>query len=213
VKLFRSTKALVAQIDEFLDQVSEGAMVLRLGVAAYLEGGAEAMEERLVEIKRIEARGDTLRREIERQLYAEALIPESRGDVLSLLERMDQLLNDCKGCLYEFKIERPDFPEELRADLLSLTGSAAQAVEAVTGTARAFFVDPRTVSEHMHKVFFFEKEADRTRTRLKETIFSSPLGLAEKMQLGEFVSLIDGLADTSENVADRLVIFAIKRSI
>jgi uncharacterized protein Yka (UPF0111/DUF47 family) len=46
---------------------------------------------------------------------------------------------------------------------------------------------------------------------LKKQIFSSELGLAEKIHLREFVDHIDAIADQAEDVADRLTIYAVKR--
>ena len=69
------------------------------------------------------------------------------------------------------------------------------------------------VNDHMHKVMFYEKEADKISTRLKMAIFDSELDLARKAQLRNFVEHIDDIADTAEDVADRLAIYSIKRSI
>ena len=68
------------------------------------------------------------------------------------------------------------------------------------------------VTDHMHKVLFFEKEGDKVSTRLKMAIFAGELDLAHKAQLRNFVEHIDDIADTAEDVADRLAIYAIKRS-
>ena len=56
-----------------------------------------------------------------------------------------------------------------------------------------------------------EKEADKISYALKKQIFSSELGLAEKIHLREFVDHIDAIADQAEDVADRLTIYAVKR--
>ena len=61
---------------------------------------------------------------------------------------------------------------------------------------------------------FYEKEADKVSTKLKRAIFDSDdLELANKSHLRNFVEHIDNIADWSEDVADRLAIYAIKRSI
>jgi hypothetical protein len=43
-------------------------------------------------------------------------------------------------------------------------------------------------------------------------IFAGDLELARKAQLRNFVEHIDNIADAAEDVADRLAIYAIKRS-
>jgi len=60
-------------------------------------------------------------------------------------------------------------------------------------------------------VIFYEKEADKGSTKLKRQIFASDIDLDHKWHLRHFVELIDTIADVSEDVADRLAIYAIKR--
>ncbi len=50
-------------------------------------------------------------------------------------------------------------------------------------------------------------------TKLKRAIFASDLPLSRKAQLRNFVEIIDNVADKSEDVADRLSIYTIKRTI
>ncbi len=63
----------------------------------------------------------------------------------------------------------------------------------------------------MHKIIFYEKEADKVSTTLKRSIFDGDLDLARKLHLRHFVEAIDNIADRAEDVADRLAIYAIKR--
>jgi len=48
---------------------------------------------------------------------------------------------------------------------------------------------------------------------LKRDIFDSDLELARKLHLREFVEQIDGIADLAEDIADRLAIYSIKRTV
>jgi uncharacterized protein Yka (UPF0111/DUF47 family) len=79
--------------------------------------------------------------------------------------------------------------------------------------SRAFFRNPEAVGDHNHKVMFFEKEADKVSTKLKQGIFGSGLKLDQKMHLRNFVEHIDNVADLAEDIADRLAIYTIKRTI
>jgi len=88
-----------------------------------------------------------------------------------------------------------------------------QSVEALARSSRAFFRDFDRVTYHNHKVMFYEKEADKVSTKLKRKIFDSDMDLAQKTHLRYFVENIDNIADWAEDVADRLAIYAIKRSV
>jgi predicted phosphate transport protein (TIGR00153 family) len=212
--LFRRTKALENEIDDFLNKFSEGALAFRIGVQVYIaQGRTAAFEEKLYHVNTLENTADNLRRSIEIKLYSQTLIPESRGDVLGLLETLDSVLNLMEGALWAFFIERPEIPEAFRADFVDLTDKAVQSVDALVQAARAFFRNIEAVPDHNHKVMFFEKEADKISTKLKLAIFDSDLPLPNKSHLRYFVENIDNVADQAEDVADRLAIYTIKRTI
>ena len=211
--LFSKTRELESQIDEFCDKVDQGAMSFQIGINCYINDDYASFEDKLKQVNQLESQGDSLRRNIERRLYEQTLIPESRGDVLGLLENMDRILNSCEGAMWQFAIEKPHIPEEFRADYVNLVDASVHAVESLVAASRAFFRGADTVSDHMHKVMFYEKEGDKISTRLKMAIFADGLDLAHKAQLRNFVEHIDDLADTAEDVADRLAIYSIKRSI
>lgn len=213
IALFSKTKELESQIDEFCDKVDQGAMSFKIGINSYINDEYAAFEDKLQQVNQLESQGDTLRRNIERRLYEQTLIPESRGDVLGLLENMDTILNSCEGAMWQFAIEKPHIPEEFHADYVNLVDASVSAVDSLVAASRAFFRGAETVSDHMHKVLFYEKEGDKISTRLKMAIFADGLDLAHKAQLRNFVEHIDDIADSAEDVADRLAIYSIKRSI
>lgn len=211
--LFRQSRELESEIDSFLDKLSESALVFRRAVQCYMAAGANGeFETKLMHVNSLESSADDLRRGIETKLYKHMLIPESRGDVLGLLENLDSVINLFEGTLWAFSIEQPEIPASHHADYNTLSEEAVAAVEALVLASRAFFRNIDAVSDHMHKVLFHEKEADKISTGLKRAIFGSDLPLANKAHLRNFVEHIDNVADRAEDVADRLAIYTIKRT-
>ena len=213
ISLFRRSRALESEIEEFLVMLSESSLMFKTAIKMYLADGYTLnFEQKLQDVNKMESDADYLRRAIETQLYAQTLIPESRGDVLGLIENLDQLLNLFESSLWAFSIEQPDIPEEFHNDFDALTDMAVQSVETLVLASRAFFRNIDAVSDHNHKVMFYEKEADKVSTKLKKAIFSSELDLSRKSQLRNFVEHIDNVPDWAEDVADRLAIYSIKRT-
>ena len=213
ITLFSKTKELEAQTDEFCDKVSEGALAFKLGFQRYLEGDTAGFQEKLHHVSSLESRGDELRREIQRRLYVETLIPESRGDVLELLEYTDEILNACDGALWQLEIEKPELSDELKNHFANLAESVVDAVEALVRALRAFFRGSESLTDDMHKVLFYESEADKTGHKLMGAVFSSDMDLSQKNQLRSIVLHIDNIADIAEDVSDKLAVFALKRAI
>ncbi len=217
--LFGKSKAIERQIDDLFDTISEGGMLFENGVSSYLNSPMpqkitqEEIDSKMSKMRRIENNGHTLRRSIESDLYTEMLIPDLRGDVLSLLEDTNYMLSQFENCYLAFILERPDIPEQYRGHYLELTATVVRSVDSAISASRAFFRDISAVRDHTHKVRFFEDEADTVAMKLKRDIFNSDLPLDKKTHLRDFVDKLDAIADEAEEVADWLAIYIIKRSV
>ena len=211
--LFRPTKQLESQIDDYLDSVSQGGIVFKQGVKEYLEKNTENFIERITAINELEHKADDLRRAIENRLYTQTLIPEHRGDVLGLLESTDTVIDTMKETLDQFDIENPSIPEELFKDFIDLSDASVSSTEFLVNAARAFFKDLKSVNNHLHKIYFYEKEADRIGDQIKRKAFKMDIDLSLKFHLRYFALHIQQVSDKAESVADRLAIYTIKRTI
>jgi len=213
MKLFSRAKDLESKIDEFLDLVEDAGLHFMKAITLYLEQRFEEFEQRLATVRILENKADTIRREIEIQLYSHTLIPESRGDVLGLLENTDRVINRTKKTLLEFSVEHPSIPTEFNQDYQELADCAVKAAQSLVLATRAFFRDIDTVRDHITKVIFYEKEADKAAEKLKRKAFKTDMELSMKFHLRYFALHIESLADDAEDVADRLAIITIKRSM
>jgi len=211
--LFGQTKALESQVDDFLDMIARGALALNEGVKAYLGRDEEGFAARIKMVSELESRADAVRKSTEVMLYQNSLIPESRGDVLGLLENMDNIIDGCKQVLRQFEVQNPDIPESLHSAIIELGHHSAEAVAQVVAAARCYFRDTTQVKDHMNRVDFHEKEADQIGLRLQRRIYASELELARKNHLNFFVNRLESISDLAENVAERLAIATIKRSV
>lgn len=213
--LLSESKVLEKKIDDFLDLLSESNILFRAGLTYYLENGgseSEAFKQKMKQVYAMEHRADVLRRSIELALYEQSVIPESRADLLSLLEDLDCMINVFQENLTAFSIENPEFPQEFHLELKQLAEQCALTIEALVMAARSFLRDITMVREHTHKVMLFESEADDIALNLKKKIFKSDLTLEIKSHLRYFVEKVEQLSDEAEDAADWLAIYTIKRA-
>ncbi len=214
VSIFKNRTGIEKEIDSFLNRASESGLIFNQGIDAFLGNNLDAFSEHLSHVVETEKEADTLRLSIEDLLYRKTLIPESRGDVLELIERMDALLGRFKGVLFRIEIERPDIKPQFHDSLKNLSNCVIQAVEAATLSLRSYFKDISQATDHIHKIAFWETEADKASTSLQKAIFNNnELGLDLKMQLRDLVRSIDKIADHAEDLGDTLAIYVIKRSL
>ena len=214
LQLFGRTKDLERQVDEFLDVLADSALTFGKAIDIYLmHESSSDFRAKVDQVVELETRGDHLTNSVELEMYRETLIPDARGDVLSLLESLDAIINAFKGVLWYFATETPAIPTDLRGRYKELSELTCISVESLVAAARAFFRDPQSVKDHLHKVRYHEKESDKIVTALRQDIFGRDMELAEKIHLRFFAERIVWISDMAEDVADDLAIYAIKRSI
>lgn len=215
ITLFGSSHDLEVEIEAYLQLVPEVGLLFEEGMKEFLSGDQEAFSRRVEQIKDAEHKGDELRRTIKTKLYVNMLIPDSRGDVLGLLETMDDVLDNTKFVSMNMDIQRPSVPEGLHEDFLRVAEFTRRALDELAMATRAFFSEIKLVNDHIHKVFFFETEVDHLEETMKRWIFQvdEDMSLAEKMQIRYFVEKVASLTDRAESVGERLAVYSIKREL
>jgi predicted phosphate transport protein (TIGR00153 family) len=211
--LFKKTKELELQLDEYLDLVVEGGLLFKQGIRYYLQGHNSEFEDRLKDLDQCESKADGLRRAIESRLYLQTLIPESRGDVLGILESTDRVLNLTAETLLEFSVESPNILSDLHSLYLDLAGASIKALDYMVAAIRAYFRDLTEVRDHINKAQFYEHESDKIAEKIKRLVFKKDIELSYKLHMRYFVIRIDKIADRAEDVCDRLSIATIKRYV
>ena len=209
--LFRKTKELETQIDDYLDIVERGALLFLQGIKLYFENRLDEFEVRYKDLRAMESKGDSLRRDIENKLYTHTLIPESRGDVLGLMENTDAVLNRMAKTLLNFSIENPDIPEQLKPLFIDLAQASSSATENMVKAVRTYFRDLLAVRDFINKALFYEKESDKIAEKVKRIIFDTDAELSWKAHMRIFAHHIELIADEAEDVCDRLAIAVAKR--
>lgn len=211
--LFRNTNQLINELDRFIAVVDDSVIVFRKGVSNYLSNEFEQFQNNLQLITTLEERADEIKSSIEADLYKNSLIPEYRGDVLNLIDKIDDLADTCKENLYQFDIEVPKIPMEMKDDYIQLTDASLLSVKEVLPAVRDFFHQSKDVKERINKVYFYEKEVDKIAYRLKRKLFKDVkmLKFSEKIHLRYFALHIQQISDIAKKVADIVNILIMKR--
>lgn len=214
LSLFAHTRELEQQVDALHDKIVEISMVFKKAVNLFLKEKRSSDYKKLSkEIKIIEHDADTLRREIEKRLYTQNLIPDFRGDVLQLVENLDKVINEFDDVAHGLYLEQPDIPEIYHENLKELVNQVCECAENLAFASRVFFKDFTSVRNYAQKVYFLEHETDKTTAKLLDAVFASDLELAHKLQLKTFLREVADIADLAEDCIDQLLIYVIKRDI
>lgn len=208
----RTTKNLILKIDEFFDDIDLGLLIFKEAIKSYLSADMETFDRHLRKVEQLESNADKLQRSIENEMITNSILPQHRGEVSSLIDGLDEIIDTIKSTLNEFLIETPDIPASLKQNFLSITEASVCAGEELIPAARAYFKSPYTVREKLLKVYYFESETDTLSRETRRIIFQEMknLDLARKSQLRYIINHIEKISDNAQKAADLLSTMAIK---
>lgn len=212
---FKRTEELENDINKYLDIVEKSILIFNRDISNYVKKNWEEFEDCKHDIRDIENEADEYQKDIKYKLYKYMLIPESRGDVLTLLENIDNIVDMAKKILTQVAIEKPQIPEFLEKDFIEMTEITTKAIDALVRSLRSYFEQISMVNESVNKVHFYEHEVDKIEERLNRKIFSSEKfeNFCKKIHLRYFTEKIASLSDEAETISEKVSVAAIKRSI
>lgn len=211
---FRKQARIERGFEEFLGCIQRCIEIFSTGMLSCLEHGPGESFERSAElVDRAESEADKLRKEIEQVLYANELLPDSRGDMLNLLESCDKIANRIESVIRNLCLRRVAVPDEIKGDLKEMLVPVQTAVETLLTAVRLLFTDPASARPAIHDVERLETECDRIQHDTVRTVYRMELDLAHKMQLEATIHDIGSIADRAEAVSNVLQIVAIKRTL
>jgi uncharacterized protein len=212
---FNRAKTIENSIDRYFDNILRSSLIFEQAMNEYFGNKLDEFELRTKEIQKLESDTDDLRREIKYTLYKQLLIPDARGDVLGLLETIDNVIDTSEKVIVRFSIEKPIVWPELKDDFIELTLASTRCVSELISASRAFFKDISNVADFLTKVHFWEHEADKIEERIMRKTFEGDFidKHSLKVHVRYFAERISLIADEAEAVAERLDIYTIKRSI
>ena len=205
-------KKIEDQLTQYGREVSQCVQAMCDTIIEFCRTGDRVRLQEMVDhVHHAESRADDIRREIEVVMYSKALFPESRGDILGLLETMDKVPNQAEHTVQMLQTHHITIPQPLQAGIFELAAICRRCTEALLDAVAKLFTDFTNATVTIGKVDQLESEADQVELKLIETIFASDLPDLQKILLRDLVKHIASISDRAENVGDRLRIIVAKR--
>ena len=201
-------------LTEYFAVCDEALAMFAQAMTVYVRlGWGEEFARRDEEVHHLEGRADDLRVEVEKLLYSRSLLPESRGDLLRILEAFDHIPNLAETVTFMISTQRIEVPSQFLEPLHELVETNLAAYRHVRETVDRFLGDPARVEATVGAVDADESKSDREERHLITAIFATDLDKAEKLHLRELVGRISDISDCAEEVARRIEIVALKRHV
>ena len=162
---------------------------------------------------KFESKADDIREEIKTLMYGKALIPESRGDIMGLLESMDEVPRIFEQLLYMIKNQKLHIPEFIILDIKELIGVSLENCNLMFKQVKALFKRDEEIRALVSTIDHNESHCDHIERRIISKIFDSDLDPFQKLQLKELIVNMGDIADQTDRVSKRVNIISMKRSV
>ncbi len=209
---FKAQKWVEDKIDEYCQELEK---CVRLGMKVLTDCiGVERCEnkrESIAEVHRAESKADDLRREIEYYIFERSLFPESRGDILSLLEILDRIPNQVQQTVKMIVEQRIYIPADLKEEITSIADITQTCVDITVKGVRMLFSAFKEVLEILGRIDALESEVDKIQTNAITKVFQSNIEPFNKILLRDLINSISEVSNHAEKVGDFMRIMIVKR--
>jgi len=204
-------KEVKALVEEYCDLIGETVAEFAQMLEAYI-GWDSQFKDQSKKVHKMESRADQIQREIEKALYEGAFLPAYREDYVALLETLDRVANKAEAVGDTLSCVRPDIPEPIRQEFVSIAGLTVEAFEPVPAAVMGVLRGETDVEELDAFVGQKEAEVDRIQFETMHKLFRElEVDRADAMLVKMLLDQACSVSDRIENVADRLTLIAIKR--
>lgn len=162
---------------------------------------------------KFESKADDIREEIKELMYSNALIPESRGDIMGLLEAMDQIPRIFEMILRMIQTQKLAIPSFIVADINELVKISLETCDLMIQGVETLFKKTGGIRELISKVDQDESQCDHIERGIVTKIFDSDIDPFQKLQLKEMVVSMGEISDQADRVAKLVNIITLKRLV
>jgi predicted phosphate transport protein (TIGR00153 family) len=211
---FGKNKELRKKLDEYLLELNESMSRFNEALEYLLANEIDEHFKTLAKkMHQHESRADDIRREIERYMFHKSLLPETREDLLNIIEMIDKIPNEGQAVLNDFLIQKTELFEPIKKNFLELMKDS---IETFNNTLEAFkncFDKGDMIDRLSQIVDNNESLGDSLEREMIKTIFDSDIDKAEKIIQRDFVIKLGNICDLCESSMDKIVVASIKRFV
>ena len=212
--LFKKEQQIEALIYSYLDYLKMAQENFQNSLDIFFEKGfCEKFDFLIEQTHKFESRADDIRNEIETMMYAKALIPESRGDILGLLEAIDEIPNIFEHVLYMIQTQKLTVPTFITVDIRDLIRVSLECCDLLVSQVKALFTKAEEIKALVSTIDNNESHCDHIERRIITKIFDSDLDPFLKVQLKELIIHMGEISDQADRVSRRVYIISIKRRV
>lgn len=213
--LFKKQIALEGLLSEYLHAVEVAQENFLHAMDTYFETGkcCPDFEFLVGETHKAESKGDDIQERIIGLLFEKALIPEFRGEILTLLESIDEVPDQFDRVLYNILNQKILLQEAIKPDLKDLVTVSLEVCTLMVDSAQSLFQPRDETDKILSKADRLESQGDYIERRIISRIFESDWDPLQKILLRDLTSAMGDIADHAVHVCRQVNLITIKRRV
>jgi hypothetical protein len=162
---------------------------------------------------KFESKADDIREEIKALMYGKALIPESRGDIMGLLESLDEIPRILELILHMIKTQKLVIPDYIVSDINELIKVSLDSCALLFKEVSVLFKKIEGLRALVSNIDHNESHCDHIERRIISKVFDSDIDPFQKLQLKEMIIHMGEISDQADRVSKRINIISMKRRV
>ncbi|MEW6671478.1 MAG: DUF47 family protein [Thermodesulfobacteriota bacterium] len=213
--IFKKQSHVERLIYDYLDTLQSTQKNFLNALEACLLNGVfcENFEYLIIQTHKFESRADDIREEVKSLMYEKALIPESRGDIMLLLDSIDIIPHLFEKVLYSIQTQKLTLPDFIIPDTKELIKISLECCDLMIREVIALFKKNERIRDLLTQIDSNESHCDHIERRIIIKIFDAAIDPFQKLQLKELIGLIGEISDQADRVSKRINIINIKRRV
>ncbi len=212
--LFRKQRQVQILIERYLDHLRNVQQSFSQAINSRLDDNARNDFYVLAdETHHFESKADDVREEIKTLMYSKVLLPESRGDIMGLLESIDQIPRFFEIILNIIRTQKLAIPDLIVSDVRELVSVSMEACDLMIMQVEDLLQRGRRIPELLDVIDEKESQCDVIERQIITTLFDSDIDPFLKIQLKELVVFLGEISDQADRVSKRINIISLKRRV
>ncbi|HUV51157.1 MAG TPA: DUF47 family protein [Anaerolineae bacterium] len=212
--LFKKENRVEVLIFEYMD-------TLKLTQESFLNAINSCLEDQkcdefeflITQTHKYESKADDIRDEINNMMYSKALIPDSRGDIMRLIESIDLIPHLFERVLFVMQTEKLSIPEFIALDVKDLIRISLECCDLLSRQLALHLKQKHGIRAILGTIDTNESHCDHIERRIISKIFDSDLDPFLKLQLKELIVIMGEISDQADRVSKRINIINMKRRV
>jgi predicted phosphate transport protein (TIGR00153 family) len=212
---FKKQKEVENLIEEYVRSVEIGQEMFLQSMENYLQAGtcSPTFEVLAAETHKAESRSDDILEKIVNLLHEKALVPDLRGDILTLLETIDEIPDQFDRILANICNQKIAMPESLDLDFKELLVLSLEACTLTMESVRSILSRRERAARLLFRTDQLESQGDQIEKRIIVRIFESDWDPLQKILLRDLTQKMGDIADSAVQVCRQVNLIVTKRRV